>query len=160
MMKTILSVIVLSTALSAQTKDVFVMFGTDITRPGSELKANYNIGAGYQFKHIEPTVSYTYENGGSGFLHSYFGYHTMTVGAMKNFDIPKTKKVAGYLWLQLGETSITGGKFTKNRLYSGYSFGIMTVVAKKVTIWTQVSLNKILDYPAYVSVSTGPAFSF
>src|ERR1700679_4223864 len=58
--------------------DLFVMFGSDIDRPGSLPRANYNIGIGHTFAFLkknpigdELTFSYTYENAGThGFLHT------------------------------------------------------------------------------------------
>ena len=96
--------------------DLFVMFGSDLVRPGLEPKANYNIGLGHTFAFLkkdpfgdELTFAYTYENAGShGFLHADYGSHTEALGIMKNFGLPKTKRVTGYTWIQGGLTSMTG----------------------------------------------------
>ena len=47
--------------------DLFVMFGSDVIRPGVALKANYNVGLGHTFGFLkrdpigdEITFSYTY----------------------------------------------------------------------------------------------------
>ncbi len=83
-------VLVMSPAVFAQTaasadsqsseggtsNDLFVMFGSDLIRPGLVPKANYNIGLGHTFKFLkkdplgdELTFAYTYENAVShGFL--------------------------------------------------------------------------------------------
>ena len=57
---------------SGTSNDLFVMFGSDLARPGLAPKANYNIGLGHSFKFLgkdpfgdEITFAYTYENGGS-----------------------------------------------------------------------------------------------
>ena len=112
---------------------MFVMFGSDLVRPGLLPKANYNIGLGHTFgflKNIplgdELTFAYTYENGGShGFLHTDFGAHTEAIGVMKNFALPKTKRVTGYTWIQGGITSMTGTAFVENRFYNGESLGLV-----------------------------------
>src|SRR5271154_4418041 len=91
---------------SGTSNDLFIMFGSDLVRPGLEPKANYNIGLGHTFGFLkkdpfgdEITFAYTYENAGShGFLHTDFGSHTELVGLMKNFGLPKTKRVTGYTW--------------------------------------------------------------
>src|ERR1700758_2473067 len=90
--------------------DLFIMFGSDLVRPGLLPKANYNIGIGHTFAFLkknpfgdEITFGYTYENAGShGFLHTPFGAHTEALGLMKNFAIPKSKRVSGYTWIQGG----------------------------------------------------------
>ena len=77
--------------------DLFVMFGSDLVRPGLAPKANYNIGLGHTFKFLkknpigdELTFSYAYENAGShGFLHTDFGFHTEVLGIMKNLGRPR-----------------------------------------------------------------------
>jgi hypothetical protein len=75
-------------ASSGTSNDLFVMFGSDLVRPGLLPKANYNIGLGHTFKFLskdpigdEITFAYTYENAGShGFLHTDFGSHTEALG--------------------------------------------------------------------------------
>jgi hypothetical protein len=104
---------------SGTSNDLFVMFGSDLVRPDLAPKANYNIGLGHTFPFLkrdpmgdEITFAYTYENAGShGFLHTDFGSHTEALGLMKNFGIPKTKRVTGYTWIQGGITSMTGNAF-------------------------------------------------
>jgi len=86
------------------------MFGSDFVRPGLAPKANYNIGLGHTFGFLkknpfgdELTFAYTYENGGShGFLHTDFGSHTENIELMKNFSIPRTKRLTGYTWIMGG----------------------------------------------------------
>src|SRR5580704_19591782 len=66
---------------SSTSNDLFIMFGSDLVRPGLAPKANYNIGLGHTFKFLkkdpfgdEITFACTYENAGShGFLHTDFG---------------------------------------------------------------------------------------
>jgi hypothetical protein len=93
---------------SGTSTDLFIMFGSDLVRPGLLPKANYNIGLGHTFKFLkknpigdEITFAYTYENAGThGFLHTDFGSHTEALGLMKNFAIPRIKWVSGYTWVQ------------------------------------------------------------
>ena len=109
---------------SGTSTDLFVMFGSDIDRPGLLPRANYNIGIGHTFGFLkkdwfgdEVTFAYTYENAGSyGFLHTNFGEHTESAGLMKNFPLPATKVVTGYTWIQTGITSYTGNPRVENRL--------------------------------------------
>jgi hypothetical protein len=61
---------------SSTSTDVFVMGGTDVTRPSTDLRTNLNIGIGHTEKFLkknplgdELTFSYTYENGGG---HGFF----------------------------------------------------------------------------------------
>src|ERR1700722_3696799 len=97
-----------SDAESGTSNDLFIMFGSDLVRPGLLPKANYNIGMGHTFSFLkkdpfgdEITFGYTYENAGShGFLHTDFGAHTEALGLMKNFGLPGTKRITGYTWIQ------------------------------------------------------------
>ena len=91
------------------------MLGSDFDRPGWHTKANYNIGIGHTFSFLkkdpigdEVTFAYTYENGGPGFWHSQFDSDTESLGIMKNFGLPKTKRVTAYSWVQIGITTLTG----------------------------------------------------
>src|SRR5580658_8872738 len=102
-------------AESSTSNDLFIMFGSDLVRPGLLPKANYNIGIGHTFGFMkkdpfgdELTFAYTYEDGGNGFWHSQFGSHTEGFGVMKNFGLPKTKVVTGYTWIQGGISTFTG----------------------------------------------------
>src|ERR1700681_3640655 len=113
---------------SGTNTDLFVMLGSDFVRPGLATKANYNIGIGHTFGFLkkdpigdEVTFGYTYEDAGSGFWHSQFGSHTETLGIMKNFGLPKTKRVTGYTWIQAGITSLTLAPQVANRFYDGES---------------------------------------
>lgn len=162
---------------SGTSTDIFVMFGSDVTRPGHDAKANYNIGVGHTFKFLsknpfgdEITASYTYENGGAGFLHSNFGAHTETIGLMKNFGIPylsdietgkwsTTKKVTMYTWPQIGITSMTGGA-VENRLYFGAALGGVIHLSKHNSIWIQENYNKVVTTPWYLTSSIGYTFSY
>jgi hypothetical protein len=65
----------------------------------------------------EVTFAYTYENAGShGFLHTACGSHTETLGIMKNFALPRTKRVSGYTWIQVGLTSMTGSSSNSGQI--------------------------------------------
>lgn len=148
---------------SGTSNDLFVMFGSDLVRPGLEPKANYNIGLGHTFTFLkkdpigdEITFGYTYENAGShGFLHTDFGSHTEALGIMKNFAIPGTKRVTGYTWIQGGITSLTGNAFVQNRLYDGESLGVIVHFNDHHSIWIQETYNKIVSLPWYTTASIG-----
>jgi hypothetical protein len=148
---------------SSTSYDLFVMFGSDLVRPGLLPKANYNIGLGHTFKFLkknpigdEITFGYTYENAGShGFLHTDFGSHTEALGIMKNFPIPGTKRVSGYTWIQGGITSLTGNPFVQNRFYDGESLGAIVHFNDHHSIWIQETYNKILSLPWYTTASIG-----
>ena len=150
-------------AESGTSNDLFVMFGSDLDRPGLVPKANYNIGLGHTFGFLkqdpfgdEITFAYTYENAGShGFLHTDFGSHTEAPGLMKNFGIPGAKRVTGYTWIQLGITSLTGNPAVENRLYDGESLGLIVHFNDHHSIWIQESYNKIVTVPWYTTASIG-----
>jgi len=143
--------------------DLFVMFGSDFVRPGLAPKANYNIGLGHTFGWLkknplgdELTFGYTYENGGlHGFLHTDFGSHTEALGIMKNFGLPKTKRLTGYTWVQLGVTSMTGNRLVENRFYDGESLGLIVHFNDHDSIWIQETYNKIATVPWYTTASVG-----
>ncbi len=143
--------------------DLFIMFGSDLVRPGLEPKANYNIGLGHTFGFLkkdpigdEITFAYTYENAGShGFLHTGFGSHTEALGLMKNFGIPGTKRITGYTWIQGGITSLTGNAFVENRFYDGESLGMIVHFTDRHSIWIQETYNKIVSIPWYTTASIG-----
>jgi hypothetical protein len=43
--------------------------------------------------------------GTHGFLHTAFGEHTESLGIMKNFPLPATKRLTGYTCIQTGITT-------------------------------------------------------
>jgi hypothetical protein len=148
--------------------DLFVMFGSDIDRPGLLPRANYNIGIGHTFGFLkkdpvgdELTFGYTYENAGThGFLHTTIGEHTESVGVMKNFSIPKAKALTGYTWIQSGITSYTGGSHVANRLDSGASVGAIVHFNMNNSIWLQESYSKVVTVPWYTTASLGYTYSW
>src|SRR5580704_5145110 len=148
---------------SGTSNDLFVMFGSDLARPGLAPKANYNIGLGHTFKFLgrdpfgdEITFAYTYENAGShGFLRTDFGSHTEALGLMKNFAIPHTKRVTGYTWIQGGITTLTGTAAVENRFYDGEALGAIIHFNDHHSIWIQESYNKIVTVPWYTTASIG-----
>jgi hypothetical protein len=148
--------------------DLFVMFGSDIVRPGLAPKANYNIGIGHTFKFLhknpfgdELTFAYTYENAGShGFLHTDYGSHTQALGIMRNFAVPKVKHVGGYTWIQGGLTSMTGNAQVENRFYTGEALGAIIHFNDHNAIWIQETFNKIVTAPWYVTSSIGYTWSW
>jgi hypothetical protein len=148
---------------SGTSNDLFVMFGSDLVRPGLEPKANYNIGLGHTFGFLkkdpfgdEITFGYTYENAGShGFLHTGYGSHTEAFGLMKNFGIPRTKRLTGYTWIQGGITSLTGNPALQNRFYDGESLGLIVHFTDHHSIWIQETYNKIVTLPWYTTASIG-----
>lgn len=143
--------------------DLFIMFGSDFVRPGLAPKANYNIGLGHTFGLLkkdplgdELTFGYTYENGASyGFLHTLFGSHTEALGIMRNFGLPKTKRLTGYTWVQGGITSMTGTPIVQNRFYDGESLGLVVHFTDHHSIWIQETYNKITTVPWYTTASIG-----
>jgi len=148
---------------SGTSNDLFIMFGSDLVRPGLLPKANYNIGLGHTFAFLkkdpfgdELTFAYTYENAGShGFLYTGFGSHTEALGLMKNFGLPHTKRVTGYTWIQGGITTLTGGPFVENRYYDGEALGAIIHFNDHHSIWIQESFNKIVTVPWYTTASIG-----
>jgi hypothetical protein len=150
-------------AESGTSNDLFIMFGSDLVRPGLEPKANYNIGFGHTFGFLkkdpfgdEITFGYTYENAGPhAFLHTDFGAHTEAFGLMKNFAIPGTKRLTGYTWIQGGITSFTGNAFVQNRFYDGESLGLIVHFNDHHSMWIQETYNKIPSIPWYTTASIG-----
>jgi hypothetical protein len=148
--------------------DLFVMAGSDVDRPGSLPRANYNVGIGHTFgflKHDpvgdEITFAYTYENAGThGFLHTSFGEHTEQIGVMKNFGLPRLKVLTGYSWLQTGITSFTGYAHLRNRLDSGASVGAIAHLSYHGSIWIQESYSKVVTVPWYTTGCIGYTYSW
>ena len=155
-------------ASSATSNDLFLMVGSDFDRPGLLPRANYNIGLGHTFGFLkkdpfgdELTFGYTYENSGThGFLHTMFGEHTESAGLMKNFALPKTKRLTGYTWLQTGLTSYSGNVRVQNRLDSGISLGAILHINDHNSIWIQESYNKVVSVPWYTTSSIGYTWSW
>ena len=143
--------------------DLFVMFGSDVIRPGLAPKANYNIGLGHTFGFLrkdpfgdEITLSYTYENGGShAFLHTDYGSHTEALGLMKNFGLPRTKRLSAYTWIQGGMTSMTGYAHVESRFYNGESVGAIVHFGDHSSIWIQETFNKVVTVPWYTTACLG-----
>jgi hypothetical protein len=148
--------------------DFFIMPGSDFDRPGLVPRANLNIGIGHTFKflHNDPigdelTFAYTYENAGShGFFHTNFGSHTEALGIMKNFNLPKTKVVTGYTWIQAGLTSFTGNAHVENRFYDGEALGLAIHINDHNGIWIQESFNKIPTVPWCTTTGIGYTWSW
>lgn len=143
--------------------DLFIMFGSDLVRPGLLPKANYNIGLGHTFRFLktypfgdELTFAYTYENAGShGFLHTGFGSHTEALGLMKNFGLPRTKRLTGDTWIQGGVPTLTGTPAVENRLNSGEALGAIIHFNDHHSVWIQESYNKIITIPCCTTASIG-----
>jgi hypothetical protein len=74
---------------------------------------------------------------------------------MKNFGLPKTKRVTGYTWIQLGITSFTGNANVENHLYNGESLGAIVHFNTRNSIWIQESFNKVISVPWYTTASIG-----
>jgi hypothetical protein len=147
--------------------DLFVMLGSDLDRPGWVPAANYNIGIGHTFGFLktdpfgdEITVAYTYESGGPTFWHSTINSDTESLGLMKNFNVPKTKRVTGYTWVQIGLTSFVGGGLVQNRFYDGESVGAIVHFSNHSSIWIQETFNKIVTVPWYLTSSVGYTWSW
>jgi hypothetical protein len=142
--------------------DLFIMLGSDFVRPGLLPKANYDIGIGHTFAFLkknpigdELTFAYTYEDAGPGFWHSDFGSHTESFGVMKNFGLPKTKRVSAFTWIQVGITSFTGYAYVQNHFYNGDSLGAVVHINDHHSIWIQETFNKIVTTPWYTTTSIG-----
>jgi hypothetical protein len=148
--------------------DLFVMAGSDLDRPGTLPRANYNIGIGHTFGFLkkdpigdELTFAYTYENAGThGFLHTQYGEHTEQAGVMKNFAIPKTQVVSGYTWVQMGVTTYTGYSHLANHLDTGLSIGAIVHLSFHSSIWIQESYSKVVTVPWYTTSSIGYTYSW
>jgi hypothetical protein len=148
--------------------DLFVMLGSDFDRPGLLPRANYNIGIGHTFGFLkkdpfgdELTFGYTYENSGTrGFWYSGFGEHTESAGVMKNFNLPKTKVLTGYTWIQSGITSYTGQGKVLNRLDSGVSLGAIVHFSRSNSVWIQESYSKVVTVPWYTTTCIGYTYSW
>jgi hypothetical protein len=148
--------------------DFFIMPGSDFDRPGLVPRANLNIGIGHTFGFLkkdpigdEVTFTYTYENAGShGFFHTNFGSHTEALGIMKNFNLPKTKVVTGYTWIQAGLTSFTGNAHVENRFYGGEALGASIHFNNHNSIWIQETYNKIPTVPWYTTTGIGYTLSW
>lgn len=152
---------------SGTSTDLFLMPGSDFDRPGLHPKANLNVGIGHTFGFLkkdlfgdEVTLAYTYENAGSGFWHSDFGEHTESLGIMKNFNLPKTKLVSGYTWIQVGITSYTGYPHVLNRFYNGEALGAIIYFSTHNSSWIQEEYNKIPTVPWYTTTSIGYTYSW
>jgi hypothetical protein len=148
--------------------DLFVMLGSDFDRPGLLPRANYNTGIGHTFAFLkkspigdELTFGYTYENTGThGFFHTGYGEHTESAGVMKNFNLPKTKVVTGYTWIQSGITSYTGQQKVLNRLDSGVSLGAIVHFSRSHSLWIQESYSKVVTVPWYTTTCVGYTYSW
>jgi hypothetical protein len=152
---------------SGTSTDLFVMLGSDLDRPGWVPAANYNIGIGHTFAFLkkdpigdEVTFAYTYESGGPAFWHSTINSATESLGIMKNFGLPKTKRVTGYTWVQIGLTSYTGSGPVQNRFYDGESVGAIVHFTNHSSIWIQETFNKIVTVPWYTTSSIGYTWSW
>lgn len=152
---------------SGTSTDLYVMLGSDFDRPGLLPKSNYNIGIGHTFGFLkkdpfgdELTVSYTYEDGGSGFWHSQYGSDTESFGVMKNFAVPKIKRVSGYTWIQGGISTFTGYPQAQNHFYDGESLGAIVHFNDHSSIWIQETFNKIITVPWYTTTSIGYTWSW
>ena len=153
---------------SGTTNDLFVMLGSDFDRPGLLPRANYSIGIGHMFNFLkkdpfgdELTFGYMYENSGThGFLHTAFGEHTESIGIMRNFPLPATKRVTGYTWLQTGITSFTGHACVQDRLDSSVSVGAIVHLDRHSSIWIQESYGKVVTFPWFTTTSVGYGWSW
>jgi hypothetical protein len=79
---------------------------------------------------------------------------------MKNFGLPKTKRITGYTWIQLGITSFTGNATVQNNLYDGESLGAIIHLTSHNSIWIQDTFNKVFTVPWYTTASIGYTWSW
>ena len=84
-----------------------------------------------------------------------YGSHTEAFALMKNFGLPKTKRLTGYTWIQGGITSMTGNPWVENRFYDGESLGLIVHFNDHHSIWIQETYNKIVTVPWYTTASIG-----
>ena len=73
---------------------------------------------------------------------------------MKNFGLPKTNRVSGYTWVQIGISSFTGNAQVQNHFYDGESLGAVVHFNERNSIWIQETFNKIVTSPWYTTTST------
>ena len=78
---------------------------------------------------------------------------------MKNFAVPKTKRITGYTWIQAGLTSMTGNPRVESRFYDGESLGAIIHINAHNSIWLQETFNKIVTVPWYTTSSIGYTWS-
>lgn len=152
----------LACPLLAQSNDLFVLMGSDVSQAW-QAKANYAVGYGRTLTALggnpvgqlgqELTFSYSYEDAGSGFFHSAYGAHTGQVGLMRNFRATKT--VGTYSTVALGLTALTGGPHLVTEPGYSYGVGISWHLTKNSSIWFQGVSNKLLNVPVYVTFSVG-----
>ena len=76
-------------------------------------------------------------------------------GVMKNFGLPKTKRISGYTWVQIGISTFTGNPQLQNRFYDGESLGAVVHFSDHNSIWIQETFNKIVTVPWYTTTSIG-----
>jgi len=153
---------------SGVTNDLFVMSGSDFDRPGLLPRANYSIGMGHMFSFLkknpfgdELVFSYMYENAGMhGFLHTAFGEHTESMGLMKNFPLPDTRRLTGYTLMQAGIASFTGNASVQNRMSSGLSLGAIVHFNRHNSAWIQESYGKVITMPWFTTSSIGYGWSW
>lgn len=159
-----LVILALSVGCMAQSTDLFLMPGSDFTRPGTRV--NLNVGAGHTLSSLkgswvgdELTFAYTYENAGShGFWHQPQGSHTESAGVMRNWSLGKSP-FGVYSWLQAGATELTG-QGARVEFYSGESVGLAWHLSKHSGVWAQESFNKVVSVPWYTSTNVGYVWSF
>jgi hypothetical protein len=155
-------------AMSGASNDFFAMAGSDFDRPGLVPRANYSVGIGHMFGFLkknpfgdELTFSYMYENAGShGFLHTNDGEHTESAGVMRNFAIPKTRRVTAYTWLQTGITTFTGNVRLLNRLDSSVALGAIVHFNRHSSVWIQESYGKVVTMPWFTTTAIGYGWSW
>jgi len=148
--------------------DLIAMGGSDFDHPGLVPRANLSIGIGHMFKFLqkdpfgdELMFSYMYENAGThGFLHTAQGEHTESLGLMKNFPLPKTRRITGYACAQAGVTSFTGSAHVQNRFDGGLSLGSIVHFERHSSIWVQESWGKVNTMPWFITTSIGYGWSW
>jgi hypothetical protein len=145
---------------------LFVLFGSDFVRPGLSTKANYNIGIGHAFGFLkkdpigdELTFAYTYEDASSSFWPSQFGSHTESLGIMKIFGLPKTKRVTGYTWIQLGITSLPETPAWRTISMTASLWAQLSTSMHAIRSGFKVTINKV-TVPWYTTTSIGCTWSW
>jgi hypothetical protein len=66
---------------------------------------------------------------------------------MKNFAVPKTKRVSGFKWIHAGITTLTGNATLQNHFYDGESLGAVIHFTNHHSIWIQETFDNIMTIP-------------
>jgi hypothetical protein len=85
--------------------------------------------------------------------HSDFGSHTESVGVIKDFGLPKTKRASAFTWVQVGISSSTGNTRVQNHFYNSQFLGAVVHFNDHHSTWIRETFNKIVTAPRYTITS-------